>query len=223
MDVDVPRCFRTYVAVDAGAAVSIDGLTATAASALATLMPVLQCGEESASLVFEGLAQAEAPDDALALRHIASEERQHESLLHQLALALPRPDLQQQMRRAARRFYVRQQHRKVAVHFARIVALDSGACIILSHLLRPASQLNAAPAVWQIFRRIYADETRHVRLSRYHSVGRLPLPIAQDVAEQCRAQLADVLHGAGDAFEQLGVDARQLDARLRHVPRGLFT
>ncbi len=222
MDVDVSRCFRTTVLAKHGAGVAIGELTSADAEALAALMPVLQCGEESASLVFEGLACAEAPAEAQLLRQIAHEERHHEMLLHGLAQALPQPTLQADMRRAARRFYLRQQHRSAAVHFSRIAALDSGACIILSRLLRPLARLSAAPAVWQMFRYIYADETRHVRLSRQHSADRLPRHIAQEVAQLCREQLADVLRGAGGSFEQLGVDADKLDRSLRHVPRGLF-
>ncbi len=202
--------------------VQVEVLGSAGADALATLLPVLQCGEESASLVFDALALTACPPDQLALRCIAEEERLHEQLLHGLAASLPSPAQQAPIRSAARRFYVRQQHRSVAVHFVRIAALDSGACVILAALLRRTAVVARAREVQGIFKRIYADEARHVRLSRRHAIGRLAPSIVDDVAHETRRQLADVLGTVAACFEALGVDADQLDRHLRQVPQGLY-
>jgi hypothetical protein len=215
-------CFGRVEAVIDSAVICVAGLGTVGAEALATLLPVLQCGEESASLVFDGLAMAPTVADRDQLRRIAEEERQHEHLLCQLAASLPIPLRQAPMRSTARRFYLRQQHRSIAVHFARIAALDSGACIILSALLRPEARFASAPAVQSLFKHIYRDESRHVRLSRHHAISRLESNVARDIAHETRNQLADVLLTVGDCFESLRVDAMVLDRHLRHVPQGLF-
>jgi hypothetical protein len=218
---DTPSCFGTVRPEISGSQVQVDGLGTGGAQALATLLPVLQCGEESASLVFDALALTAVEADQQALHVIAAEERLHERLLHQLAASLPCAQQQAPVRAAARRFYLRQQHRSSAVHFVRIAALDSGACIILSALLRPKAVVAQAPEVQRIFKRIYADEARHVRLSRRHAIGRLDKAIARQIAQDTRAHLVEVLRSAGDSFEHLGVDADKLFSHLGVVPEGL--
>jgi hypothetical protein len=215
-------CFGRTAPVAEPGILCVDGLGSVGSDALATLLPVLQCGEESASLVFDGLAMKPTIKDRDQLQMIAAEERQHEHMLHSLAASLPRPLRQAPIRLVARRFYVRQQHRNIAVHFARIAALDSGACVILSALLRPAARLAKASDVQKLFKHIYQDETRHVRLSRHHAIGRIEPAVAHDIAHQTRGQLADILLSVGDCFESLRVDAAALDRQLRHVPQGLF-
>jgi hypothetical protein len=220
-DSDMPSCFGTVRPETSGPLVRVDGLGTRGAEALATLLPVLQCGEESASLVFDALALTAVEADQQALQIIAAEERLHEQLLHGLAASLPCSLPQAPVRTAARRFYLRQQHRSSAVHFVRIAALDSGACIILSALLRPKAVVAQAPQVQKIFKRIYADEAQHVRLSRHHAIGKLDQAIATDIAHQTRAQLVEVLRSAGNSFEHLGVDADKLYSHLSSVPKGL--
>jgi hypothetical protein len=218
---DTSSCFGAVHPEVSGPLVQVDSLGLRGAEALATLLPVLQCGEESASLVFDALALTAVEADQQALHIIATEERVHEQLLYGLAASLPRPLQQASVRTAARRFYLRQQHRSSAVHFVRIAALDSGACIILSALLRPMAVVAQAPPVLKIFKRIYADEARHVRLSRRHAIGRLDKAIATDIAHHTRAQLVEVLRSAGNSFEHLGVDADKLYRYLSVVPEGL--
>jgi hypothetical protein len=218
---DTPTCFGAISPEFSGAPVHIDGLSPAGAEALATLLPVLQCGEESASLVFDALAEAAHVADQQALRLIADEERLHEQLLHNLAASLPRVQSQTPVRLAAKRFYLRQQHRSSAVHFIRIAALDSGACMILSALLRPKAVVAQAPEVKNLFQRIYADEARHVRLSRRHAIGRLDTSVAADIAHETRARLVGVLRSAGNSFEHLAVDADKLYRHLSIVPEGL--
>jgi hypothetical protein len=219
---DMPSCFGTARSNYLAASVQVDGLGTTGVEALATVLPVLQCGEESASLVFDALSLAASEPDQQALRLIAAEERLHEQLLHGLAASLPRPQAQIPVRTAARRFYLRQQHRSSAVHFVRIAALDSGACMVLSAMLRPKAMLARAPQVQSIFKRIYADEGRHVRLSREHAIGRLDKTVASDIAHETRISLVEVLRSAGNSFEHLGVDADKLYSHLSSVPQGLY-
>ena len=99
--------------------------------------------------------------------------------------------------------------------YHRIVGLDGGVCITLSSLLHPSGALAKAPRISQIWRRIWLDEARHVRISRRHVVD---LGIAQtrlmEEGLQVRASLADLLRPLGDDFENMGVDPDRLFRRV---------
>ena len=100
----------------------------------------------------------------------------------------------------------------LAIHFARIAALDSSVCIILSSLTRSVSR---APALAELFNRIRRDEARHVKFSRLHAyhLG-ADRSLLEGVAIRVRAELVTLLYALADSFEDLGVDADRLFCRL---------
>jgi hypothetical protein len=102
--------------------------------------------------------------------------------------------------------------RDPAVHFARVAALDSAVCIVLSRLVKPLSR---ATALIEIFNRIRSDEARHVRFSRRHAyeLGADPSLLA-NTAAQVRSELVDLLYPLGNSFEDLSLDAEQLFRRV---------
>lgn len=192
------------------------------AVALATLVPLLGCGEEAAALAFDGLAARDGdPVTAAALRAIAEEERVHDRLLHSLAEALPSVSTEA-MQATARRFHIQLGRGSTLAHLARIAAIDAGVCLILSRLLRPGGPVSGDPAVTRMLARIRRDETRHVRLSRSLVLERAAGRAFEDVAAAAREALANVIALAADGFEDLAVDPARLRADLRTLPQGLL-
>jgi hypothetical protein len=191
-----------------------------AAQALATLVPLLGCGEEAAALAFDGLAQS-AHDEAehYALQAIAAEERMHDALLTRLAASLPPVD-SAAIRRRARRFHIWLGRGDRTHHLARIAAVDAAVCAVLSRLLRPGALLSHDPVVTALLGRIHRDEARHVAISRQFTLGR-PAHV-RDTAAAARIALADVLTVGEAAFERLGVDPARLISDIRRLPNGLF-
>ncbi len=102
--------------------------------------------------------------------------------------------------------------RDPAIHFARVAALDSGLCVLLSTLVKPLSR---ATTLIEIFNRIRSDEARHVRFSRRHSyeLGANTALLANSAA-RVRGELVDLLYSLGKSFEDLGIDADYLFRRV---------
>jgi len=102
--------------------------------------------------------------------------------------------------------------RDPAVHFARVAALDSGLCVLLSTLVKPLSR---ATTLIEIFNRIRSDEARHVRFSRRHSyeLGADTSLLANSAA-RVRGELVDLLYPLGESFEDLGIDPDHLFRRV---------
>lgn len=192
------------------------------AHALATLVPLLGCGEEAAAIAFDGLAASEGdPTAAAALRAIAEEERVHDRLLHGLAESLPSVAVAQ-LRQKARRFHIDLGRGSTLVHLARIAAIDAGVCMLLSRLLHQGSPVVGDRALASMLARIRRDETRHVRLSRSLVLARADGRRFEDVAAAAREALAKVIMLAADAFEDLEVDPARLEADLGSLPQGLL-
>lgn len=200
-------------------------LTEHSALALATLLPVLGCGEEAASVAFDGLAACPLRGAVVAatLHTIADEERVHDALIRHMQDMLPIVPRDAAILKAAQRFHVGLARGGPTVHLARIAALDSAVCTVLGRLLRPGAPLGDDAVIAPILRRIHRDETQHVRVSRTltldHGVDRT----LRDAAANARAALADVLALVGDAFEALCIDPALLDRDLRRLPDGLLT
>jgi hypothetical protein len=193
------------------------------AEALAELLAIFACGEESAAISFARLG--ESPIDHVARRElvqIAGEELVHEGLLRRLRGALPKPPRDKGLRRALAHFFHGVARTDIGLHLAAIASLDSAVCLILSDLLRPGGVIAQDFAVATIFRRIRQDEAKHVRVSRHIAVGFARRDLRGEVAESTRVGLVAVLARRGAAFERLGVDAERLLARLGRVPDGLF-
>lgn len=194
------------------------------ATALATLIPLLGCGEEAAALAFDGLAKS-AVDDVgrYALRAISADERVHDALLRALAAQLPDGPDATQLRRATRRFHINLGRGGPALHFARIAAVDAAVCTILSRLLRPELPLARDPVTLATFTRIRSDEVRHVAVSRGLAKGRASRRELDDVGAAARAALAAILELGGDAFESLGVAPEALFRDVAKLPDGMFS
>lgn len=189
------------------------------AAALGVLLPLLGCGEESAALAFEGLAQAQ-PADTAALRLIAAEERVHDGLIAALTDKLPADPSAAVTRRAARRFHIELGRGDVAARLARIAATDAAVCTVLSRLLAADRPLAGDRTVSSVLSRIHRDEARHVRSSR--QLARRLGGDLRDIGASARVALADVLRLGATAFEALGVEPDRLDRDLRRLPDGLF-
>lgn len=194
------------------------------AAALAALLPLLGCGEEAAGIAFDGLAECHAADDRAAptLRAIAEEERLHDMVIRQLQRRLPEAGQDAAAIEAARRFHIGLVRGGVALHLARIAALDSAVCTMFGRLLRPGGPIAADPGVTSILRRIHRDEARHVRVTRGLALEAGQTPAMHDAAAAAREGLANILLLARDAFEEMRVDPASLDRDIRRLPDGLF-
>jgi hypothetical protein len=214
------RCFASSSALPASSPTLHVTLAGDAAYALATLVPLLGCGEEAAALAFDALALTATDDvEHYALQAIAAEERTHDALLTQLARALPTVDAAA-IRRRARRFHIELGQGNRTRHLARIAAVDTAVCTILSRLLRTGTPVSADPVVAALLSRIHRDESRHVAISRRLAVA--ADKTLRDTGAAARSALADVLALGGDAFECLDVDPTRLFADVRRLPDGLF-
>jgi hypothetical protein len=195
-----------------------------AAIALATLLPLLGCGEEAASLAFDGLAHHYRDDDATsrALTAIARDERVHDVLIGAMLHALPDVPADRALLQDARHFHIVMARGGSGLHLARIAALDAAVCVLLGRLLREGRSLAVLHMVAPVLNRIRNDEARHVRLSRRLALDLGTSSAMRDVAAEAREALADMLSPVGEALEVLGVDAGSLDRDIRRLPDGLL-
>jgi demethoxyubiquinone hydroxylase (CLK1/Coq7/Cat5 family) len=196
----------------------------TEQDALATLIPLLGCGEEAAVLAFDGLAEANAGSVArYALRAIAAEERVHDALLTGLAARLPQRPISRDMVRAARRFHLDLGRGDSGLHLVRIAATDAAVCMILSRVLREGRPCRSDPFVRATLTRIRNDEARHVSVSRaLANTSAVSPQLMRDVAAAARVALANILMLAGDAFDTLKVDPDRLFHDVSNLPDGLI-
>ena len=195
---------------------SISELSKSQVTALGRLLPSLLCGEESAFQIFwrEGgrISNFQASRSRVLAYRIAADELEHERLLQELRSCCPVPDDIGSTLSRTRRFFLRVASRDPALHFARVAALDSGVCVVLSALVKPIAR---ATALVEMFDRIRSDEARHVRFSRQHSyeLG-ADMSLLANTAVQVRSELVALLYPLGHSFEDLGVNADQLFRRI---------
>lgn len=218
------HCFLLADRRDAFVPASAIHIDERPALALTALLPLLGCGEEAATMAFDGLAERHSGNRgaACALHRIAEEERVHDALIRHLRDALPSaPDVPGLLDKA-RRFHIKLMRGGTAMHLARIAALDSAVCLILGRLLHFGGPLAATLAVASILGRIRADEARHVRLSRRLALDAGVTSAMRDQAAAARNAQADILSLVADPFEDLGVDFAALDRDLRRLPDGLL-
>jgi hypothetical protein len=215
-----PRCFTP---AKAAIAPPICGaLTEGAAHALAGLLPILGCGEEAAGLAFYDLADGEDAEAAKVLRHVAAEEQIHDGLIQAMAAGLPAPPDQTRLRAMSRRFHLELGRGDPAIRLARIAALDSAVCLLLSRLLRPGTPLAEDATLAPVLRRIARDEARHVRITREFAIGRMSETSLQTEGSMVRERLGTLLGEAGDAFEALSFDPRWLQTDVARLPAALY-
>lgn len=193
------------------------------AEALALLVPLIGCGEEAATLAFQGLAgRTTSRAAASALRHIAEEEQVHDGLLKQLAGALPFNPSSGALQVAARRYHIRLMRGGADMHLARIAALDSAVCTILTRFIDRRRPLGREATTAALFGRIRNDEARHVAVSRRLAMVSGSIPALREGAAAARVALADILRLGSGAFETLDVDPDALDCAVRRLPDGLL-
>jgi hypothetical protein len=183
--------------------------------ALAELLQVLGCGEESAVAAFDHLSRSpQQPHIRAALRQIATDELRHHALLAGLAASLPEPRSHPALRAALRRFFMRLAHRDVHTHFLRIAAIDSAVCQLLGLLRSRTGPLRRHERISTVLARIHRDEARHVTIARACVEPLLgSAKAAEDIAE-VRADLNRIIQLRADSLDRLGLDPDRLRARL---------
>jgi hypothetical protein len=189
------------------------------ALALAELLQMLSCGEESATETFENLAcSSDEPGVRSALMQIAADERRHQALLARLCADLPRPSVEPVFQARMRRFFMRLAHRDMQVHFVRIAALDSAACQLLALLRSRTGPLSMAGPVGSILRSIHLDEARHVSVARRCAGALVNSRKGVEIAAAVRIELTELIRMRADSLEALGIDYDRLRVRLYRVP-----
>jgi len=193
------------------------------ANALAELLPVLLCGEESAALAMDHIAGSRDAQDEMraALARIALDELEHQALLQRIRAALPVPHDDPELHAAMRRFFMRLASRDPATHCARIAAVDSAVCLLLGDLRRRRRPIALEPTLNTVVARIHRDEARHVAvMSRY--AAELPRSHGgHDDVIEARHGLTRLLERRAVAMEDLGVDPDRLFKSLHAIPRAL--
>lgn len=220
----VSACYAVRGAVRPLASDSF-GLPDAAAQALAELLPVLICGEASAETVFADAAEVfSARGDAAlatALAGIAGDEKRHAEWLAYLRAGLPAQGTTGAARAVTR--FLRVLHADdLALHLARVAALDAAVCLVLARACARTAPLAAHPVPLGIFNRIRKDEGRHVRISRRcaHALSLSPGAAAQ-AQREVHAQFAELLLPWSDSLETLGIDPAWLRQRFtRRAPAG---
>jgi hypothetical protein len=190
-------------------------------NALASLLPLLLAGEESAALAFRVLDRRrrrlrDCGRLQNALAGMGADEQRHEQLLRTWQRELPPVPTDALLLRQAEYFFSSLASRNAGLHFARIAALDSGVCLLLS-ALRRAQPLATLGPLWQIA----CDEARHVVIARDFALALAGRTERLTAVAETRAGLAGLLARQGDALATLGLDADALLRRLAHAPRCL--
>jgi len=199
-------------------------LNAANAAAFAALLQVLSCGEESAALTFDRLADAcHERTMRSILAGIAVDEREHQILLAGLRVSLPRPPEDRSLEATMRRFFMRLADRDLLVHLVRIVAIDSAMCRILGALRRPGKPLASDPRVSATLQRIHRDEARHVAIASRCATPLLESIRGREIAMDARERLITVLQLRAGSLDSLSVDSDRLFMRLRTLPRSFRT
>lgn len=199
-------------------------LTIRQLEGLAALLPILGCGEEAATLAFDGLAASltDDPEARLTLADIAADEDRHDRLILSLRAALPLPPDQRETLRRARRFHIDLGRGSTAFRLARIAALDSAVCMVLGRLLHRKAALACAPRIHGALAAIWRDESHHVSVSRCLALARADAATLRPLAVDARNALADILLLAGPALDSLKVDPMLLARDVRRLPAGLL-
>ncbi|MRI34792.1 hypothetical protein EOPP23_17565 [Endozoicomonas sp. OPT23] len=183
--------------------------------ALARLVPMLLCGEQSAMFVFHReaarLANKGEEECYKALMQIEADEFVHEQVLQKLQSLLPQPDDVDRIRKRSRLFYARidRQSTSLASHFWQISQLDASVCLILSALNKAIHQ----HPISEIFSAIMRDEARHVAIARQHAQF-LASDQIQCTAPSIHNQLVELLKTETASLHALDIDANALFQRI---------
>jgi hypothetical protein len=192
--------------------------------ALAELLPVLLCGEESAVLAFGGYVGSAALQAAARKEFCAiqSDEERHTTWLQRLKLGLPAPRSDPGLLKQVRRFFAAVREPQLGRHLGRIAALDSAACLVLGALRRRRGAIWMDRTLSNLFGQIHRDEVRHVAIAHNYAKLLCDATDLRTLAVDTRESLTRLLARRGDALEQLGVCPDALLRRLVKLPRNLF-
>ena len=187
--------------------------------ALALLIPMLLCGEQSAALIFNRetsrLNSQLAGECARAMASIENDELMHDQALQSVAAHLPRLQGQSRVKRRAQLFYARlgSDHDSIARLFTGIQHLDSCVCQIMHHVAN--SDIGKNHPFARLFSRIKRDEARHVLVSKRHAIALgADSALSAEVGRRTRQSLVDLLLPDAGHLETLGVDADKLFAGI---------
>lgn len=192
-------------------------MTTQEQQALASLIPLLLCGEQSAQLVFSNEIERLNSDNkdkysqaVLALSTIEAEENAHELALQSVLMRLPKANHLLKIKRRAQLFYASLGKAETVIeHFILIRQLDSYVAIIMSHMAR--SQLGSEHLVSQLFNHIKNDEAGHVSIARRHIID-LGGELNQSsmLIRSLSSRLCKLLSPEESSFKDLGVDIENL-------------
>lgn len=187
--------------------------------AMANLLPLLICGEESATLVFDALAvrlrKRLSEPQLRELLTITQDEERHARMLYALRDQLPCVQSNDVEQRASA-FLASLASRHASIQLARLCALDAAVCWVLARLLHGSPALTQQSDVIHMLRQIRQDEARHVRITRDCALS-LGLSSDELAAQQHTVWLgfAELLAGSSDDLRVLGVEPAVLLARFR--------
>jgi|TARA_B110000902_G_scaffold258862_1_gene329279 hypothetical protein len=193
-------------------------LTYRQEEAMARLLPLLLCGEQSAIIVFGGeierLQGASWHENIALLSSIETDENGHEQALQELSAMLMVPTDLHNIKRRAQLFYLSiGKAAGLDNHFANISQLDACVALVMHAVVN--SNLGRGHCIAQLFDRIKIDEARHVAISRQHF---LKLGGDKDIFTQSRntvsRDLVSLLNNEAGSFENLGIDPDQLFSSL---------
>jgi hypothetical protein len=194
--------------------INLSSLSEFEKQALANLMPLLICGEETAVLVFDDLAEAlknKLRDPLIQdLKSITLDEIRHSDDLEELREHLPDTLDRRAVYRVAVFLKVLKSDDPIN-QLALLASLDAAVCQLLSTLLRAGTPLSNCSQVAHILRRIQLDEARHVRITRdgYLSLGLSCQEYSLAQSKVLKAFIA-LLKPAKNDFAYLGIDIESL-------------
>ena len=192
-----------------------ENLSAVQQQALARLVPLLLCGEQSAVHVFNSEYNRQQQSRRY-LAEIEADERLHEEALQQLLEQLPDVTGMHKIKRQAQLFYARIQQAtdSVAAHFYTISQLDACVCVLMNAVAN--SSIKGSRAA-RLFTLIKQDEARHVSIAKKHA-RELQADIEQHNGGMPVQQgLVDLLRTQQQAFRDLDIDTEQLFSRLQNM------
>ncbi|MGQ0557073.1 MAG: hypothetical protein ACT4PN_14140 [Nitrospiraceae bacterium] len=149
------------------------------------------------------------------LHGIEHDETAHEASLQVLRTKLPAAHDEHAIRRRSQAYFAGLGRAdSVAHHFGQVSQLDSAVCAIMWHMQQSAVGGNSL--IGRLVERIRHDEARHVSISRRHACA---LGLSRDdysrVGELVRGGLTHMLEYVADSFEDIGIDASLLFARIK--------
>ncbi|MFA0441859.1 hypothetical protein BCU70_16650 [Vibrio sp. 10N.286.49.C2] len=179
--------------------------------ALARLLPLLICGEQSSQWVFHNEVQRQRESNpvleaAQDFESIVADEQYHEEALEWVRNSLSEPaDIVQIKRRSQRFFASLGVKQSFDIHFAQIACLDALVCRLM--LAIEKGSFDTRHPFVLLCRAIKQDEAKHVTLSKRHAIT-LGFDSTQwrDFQLNISKRLYELLATERAAFDTIGVN-----------------